>query len=159
MMLKLKLLNVALVIGLFLGAGSSFAEEHSGSGTGTADRILVPSQSSRFLEYVSACMAGRPLPPVQIPSPIGNAPDNFAFNSVSNGDGAGLFQAKCMMCHNGAQGPGPDLTSMNGAKAQEALRRIGLPDSDPLRMPKGAPISAEEKAAISAYLQTKMAQP
>lgn len=179
--MKRTVVVVSLFVLLFVFR-SSRAEEHgSGSAGGrpTATTPQVDAQS-RLFELTSACFAGRPFPArefVQIPSPTqtqGSSADSAptlpsasaSSNSANTGAstqastqavpsstnsaaaGAAALTKNCMTCHH--QGMPPEYFK---SRAADVERRMNLPLTDKEHMPKGGNLSAEEKAAIIAFVK------
>lgn len=132
--------------------------EHDGSES--SDRSVRPltvqkNTRQRLQEFVSACSNGR----IQLPfgalddllnTPPPGVPGNgdtsgTNTNAGAGGEGATLFQTRCLKCHN-TQHP---LTTPD--KLSEAIRRVK--DG---RMPKPpeSPLSTDEKNKIIAHLKS-----
>ena len=134
-----------------------FAEDHqNGQGSGPTRQTETKAQS-RIFEYVSACLAGRPisgsssgvdLNSISLTPPGGSS----GSTPIASPGGEAVFRGKCLTCHSGSSGP-PNLTVLNGSSAGKAIAQVqsgNMPD------PKsGITLSAQEKADLIKFLESK----
>jgi mono/diheme cytochrome c family protein len=149
-------LLVAVTFSLIAG-GKIFAEDHATTDTSKTGRAeQAPKTESKLFDYVSACMAGRPVgadvgslnltpnlstPPTQ--NSVGSSP------SSASASGEAVFRNSCLGCHSGSSGP-PNLTLLNGTSAQKSIVQIQNGN-----MPKGKTLTPAEKESLLTFLQSK----
>lgn len=150
-------LIVAVTVSLIAG-GQIFTEDHEttdASKTGRAEQAT--KADSKLFDYVSACMAGRPIgtdvgslnlapsaPTPSAPSPISGS------SSSTSSSGEAVFRNSCLGCHSGSSGP-PNLTLLNGTSAQKSITQIQNGS-----MPKGKALTPAEKESLINFLQSKL---
>jgi hypothetical protein len=149
---------VAVTFSLVAG-GKIFAEDHSStdaSKTGRSEQ--APKAESKLFDYVSACMAGRPIGGADVGSlnldpSTSNSPSSPEAPAGNVGQAAStgetVFRNSCLVCHSGSSGP-PNLTLLNGTTAQKSIAQIQSG-----AMPKGKSLTPAEKESLITFLQSK----
>ncbi|MBM4316244.1 MAG: cytochrome c [Deltaproteobacteria bacterium] len=143
-MMKFLLFSVVVVV--LSSPVNTRAEDHQGDASSTGQRsISQPKPQSKIFEYISACLAGRPVGP----SGINTGSLSLGAPGSGGGSGEAIFRSKCLRCHSGASGP-PNLTLLDSISAQKSIVEVNSGN-----MPREGSLSAEEKSALLQYLQSK----
>ncbi|NBY19230.1 cytochrome c [bacterium] len=153
----MRLLFIVAVLVVMNTSSLLRAEDHqSGTQTPTPTRPdSKTNKGSKLHEYISACLAGRPVPAGAVdlsaisltpPSAPTSAPKP-TISASSNGET--VFRNNCLSCHGGASGP-PNLTVLNSTSANKSITQVQSGN-----MPKGKSLTPQEKAELIKFLESK----
>lgn len=108
------------------------------AGDPNRSQVDQTANTNKLYKMINACLEGR----LGSSSSAGGA--GATLGGASNG--AAVFQARCLSCH-GAKDPAKSVDCINGP----CLTAEGVK----AQMPPGGPLSADEKAAVIGFLNSK----
>ncbi|MSP18649.1 MAG: cytochrome c [Bdellovibrionales bacterium] len=124
-----------------------WGEDHAGVVSNSSRPSAASAPQSRLFDYLSACLAGRPIDP-SIASP--SNPPAVTQSGVATSRGESVFRSSCLKCHNGGTTNAPNFTLLNSTSAGKSITAINNGT-----MPKDrSPISPADKAELIKYLQS-----
>lgn len=145
------LMTVALSFNLSV---TLWGEDHAAGTSDSSRPSAASAPQSKLFDYLSACLAGRPIDPSTTapstpPANTPNTPPAVAQSSVGTSPGEAVFRSSCLKCHSGAASA-PNLTLLTSTSAAKSIGEINSG-----RMPKDrSPISPADKAELIKYLQS-----
>ena len=147
------LMTVALSFNLSV---TLWGEDHAAGTSDSSRPSAASAPQSKLFDYLSACLAGRPIDPSTTapstpPANTPNTPSAVAQSSVGSDLGEAVFRTSCLGCHNGtARDNRPNLTLLTSTSAANSIRAINSG-----RMPEDKrQIPPADKAELIKYLQS-----
>ena len=145
------LMTVALSFNLSV---TLWGVDHAAGTSDSSRPSAASAPQSKLFDYLSACLAGRPIDPSTTapstpPANTPNTPPAVAQSSVGTSPGEAVFRSSCLKCHSGATSA-PNLTLLTSTSAANSIRAINSG-----RMPEDKrQIPPADKAELIKYLQS-----